>query len=161
MTHPAAVSVGDQATAAFANALISAAPGLVLATVNTAVAVTSTGATEILHPNLALSVTVVAGQNYFVEYGWKWVTSVAADTGMGLIHAAQAAITVASPVITQVQHYIPAAGANMDEHTYRYLWTPGASGSWNLQAGCKRFAGTGNTQIASGQQNAFLTVVQA
>ena len=155
-------SVGDTITAAWLNSVAGALNGRFLGTVNTNTSVTSTGTTEALFTALALTVTGIDSTlNYFIEFGWKWVTSVAGDTAWGGIHASQSAITTASPVVAQVQKYVPLTAGNMDEHTYRVLWQPGANGSWNLQAGVKRANGTGNSQITSGQQNAFLTIVQA
>lgn len=133
----------------------------VLASVTTVNPATSAGAVETLHANLALSFTATATGVYAIEYGWKWVTSVAGDTAWGGIHASQSAITVASPIVSAVQTNVPAIGGAMNENTYRWpLWSPGVAGTWNLQAGVKRVAGTGNSQITGGNQNAFLAVIQ-
>jgi hypothetical protein len=140
-------------------------PGQVVGTVKTATAYTSSGTngtTETPCTDRALTVTnIEAGRNYFVEFGGLFVVSIAGTSAVLGIHALQGSVVVGSPVIASAQQPVASGGSAQQEMTFRQLWTPGASGTWNLLPGIKSSGGTGNSQSTGGTQNAFLTVVAA
>lgn len=140
-------------------------PGSVLGTANSATAFTSSGTngvTEAMATDRQATVTVVAGRQYFVEFGGRILVSVNATTAVLGIHAAIGAVSSASPVIAGVQKTVALTGsASADDISIRQLWVPGASGTYNLQQGIKSVAGTGNSQIVGGIENAFITVTAA
>jgi hypothetical protein len=140
-------------------------PGQVVGTVATSTNATSSGTngvTEALLPGSLLAVAgIVAGRSYFVEFGCRFVVSAAATTAAVVVHASQSAITTASPVIYTGQKYCAAGGATQDEQSFRFLWVPGASGTWNFELGVKSTSGTGNSQITNGSNPVTLTVVAA
>jgi hypothetical protein len=164
MTLPAPFAPGDLCNAGFWQALLDGMPGKVLGSANSATAYTSTGTngvTETMCTDRGVHVTVVAGQNYFIEWGHRWQTTAVGTIGAASVHAAQGVVTSASPVVGAVQALLTSGGSGANENTYRALWVPSASGVWNLQVGVKSVGGTGTTAVLGGQGNAFLTVIQA
>jgi hypothetical protein len=136
-------SVGTPATAGWAGDVANQLNAArLIGTVSTANTATSTGATEVLHTGLLLAVTgLLSGTMYWVEWAGRANSSVAGDTVTHSIHALQGTVVIGSPVVASGQSQAIAGGY---DGTWRFPWTPGASGSWNLQLGIKRVQGTGN-----------------
>ena len=155
-------AVGETATAAWADSVANQlnTPTLIN-TISTATTATSTGTTEALNSGLLLAVTgIVSGQNYWVEFSGSLSSSVAGDIDLVSVHALQGTVLVGSPIVATARTYLP--GVTGIEGSTRNLWTPGASGAWNLQVGVKRAAGTGNASYGPGVTlNARLSLVLA
>src|SRR6266700_5529889 len=145
------LAVGDTATAAYADSVANQLNAArLIGTVSTANTATSTGATEVLHANLLLAVTgIVSGTTYMVEMCGRIGSSVATDVTVASVHALQGAVLIGSPVVLGAQAVGGSYGGGSDWR-WRYPWTPGASGSWNLQVGVKRALGTGNGTFGGG-----------
>lgn len=139
-------------------------PGGLMGTVNNAGPATSSGTngvTEALFTALALSLTgIVSGKNYRVVWGGLYRVSVANTNATAVIHASQSAITTGSPVIGGCGKWVQQLSTG-PEDVNECIWTPGASGTWNVELGIKSTGGTGSSQILAGQQNAFLSVFAA
>lgn len=136
-------------------------PGGVMGTATTATQTTSTGAngtTEALSAGLSLTIVgIVAGLRYRIAWGGWYRATVAATNAVASVHASQSAITTGSPVVAGCNKWI--AQINFGpEDANEGIWTPGASGTWNLQLGIKSSSGTGASAISGGAQNAFLSV---
>ncbi|HYS34487.1 MAG TPA: hypothetical protein VEO01_02445 [Pseudonocardiaceae bacterium] len=152
-------AVGDTATAAYADSVANQLNAArLIGTVSTANTATSTGATEVLHANLLLAVTgIVSGTTYMVEMCGRIGSSVATDVTVASVHALQGIVVIGSPVVLGAQAVGGSSGGGSD-WTWRYPWTPGASGSWNLQVGVKRALGTGNGTFGGGVMPAVLSL---
>lgn len=169
VTSPA---VGDLFTAAWAqnvsddvNVLVAAAPssvlpGQVIATVNSATAITSAGATETLHTGLLFTVTnITAGRNYFIDLSGRLGNSAAAGKCVAYVRALQGTVTITSPVVALRQTNV-AANTNVDDFSVRQLWVPAASGSWSFQATVQGAAAQ-NATLGPHLTNAYLTLTAA
>jgi len=156
ITPPA---VGDTATAAYADAVANQLNTSTFSTVSTAsVTATSTGATEALNSGLILAVTgIVSGQNYWIEFSGQVGSTVSPTLTTVQVHALQGTVLTSSPVVAaaRMPAYITAV-----EGSWRNLWTPAASGSWNLQVGVKSDAGA-NGSFGPGIRAARLSLTAA
>jgi hypothetical protein len=155
----AVLAVNDTLTAAVENDIANQlnTPTLV-GTVNTANTATSTGVTEALHANLLLAVTgIVSGQNYWVEFSGHVSSTVSPTLTNVQVHALQGTVLVSSPIVAELR--VPAYITG-DRGSWRNLWTPAASGAWNLQVGVKSDAGA-NGSFGPGALNARLSLIVA
>lgn len=157
------LAVGATFTAAVENAIANQlnTPTLIN-TVSSASSATSTGATEVLHSGLLLAVTgIVSGQNYWVKFSGQLNSSVADDLDIISVHALQGTVLISSPTVAENRVQVPSASTGI-AGSWENLWTPAASGAWNLQVGVKRSGGSGNATFGvSASLNCRLSLVAA
>jgi hypothetical protein len=144
-------AVGDLITAAFGSTVAGRLNSRLLGNNIDNSNATSSGATETLHIGLVLSVTgIVAGQTYFIDTFGRY-SAAGATAVIVKVHASQSAITTASPVVLYGQASVGGAGGGFAfDISARAPWTPGASGTWNLQVGVQSGTGTNATFGAAG-----------
>jgi len=133
-------------------------PGGDLAAVTSATTASSSGVTEVLHPSLAVAVTVTAGRKYWIEVFGRYSAAGATAT-IVRVHALQGTVVIGSPVVVQAQQPITGStGAAAVDTGFRYPWIPGASGAWNLQVGVSSSTAN-NATFGPGISNASFAVV--
>lgn len=133
-------------------------PGSALAAVTSATTTSSSGVTEVLHPSLAVTITVTSGRQYWIEVFGRFSAAGATAT-LVKVHALQGTIVIGSPVVVQSQEPVTGSGgAAAVDTTFRYPWTPAASGSWNLQIGVSSSTANSGT-FGPGTTNASFAVL--
>jgi len=167
-TAPRTWVAGETVTAALLNTHLRdnllAQAGVVAATSSSNTTATSTGATEALHAGLAISPTTIeSGRYYWIDVFGRAGYSAATGVVGVRVHASQSAITTGSPTVAQgnVRCEVAAPNGAYDLPVVRYLWTPGAAGTWNLQVGVVSVVGAGNASFGLGAVNATLTLTTA
>ena len=141
-------------------------PGALLATTSGTSSVTSTGATEVVGTGAGIalaSVSLSTQRSYAVEWTGRISTSGTGGATVARIRISTGTVTNASTMVAAAQVQTTAAGGGgAFDVTFRGLFQPASTGTWNLAVTAAQASGTGNASVGTGvlgysQLNVYVT----